>query len=103
MSEHVPTAVAIGLLVGVVLGLGFFGALLLTVRALPRIRLPGLLAVVSMLSRLALVAGGLFLLVDGGPPALGAALVGMLAARTWLVRRTERSARDVGRDGATWT
>ena len=103
MSEHVPIAVAVGLVVGAVLGLGFFGALLLTVRAVPGARHPGLLALASLLGRLALVAGGLLLLVPGGLPALAAALVGMLAVRTALIRRTGTSTtRSTGGD-ASWT
>lgn len=103
MSDHVPIAITVGLAVGAALGLGFFGALLLTVRALPRVRHPGLLALASLLARLALVAGGLVLLVEGGIPALGASLVGMLAARTVLVRRFGTTAPDPGPGETPWT
>lgn len=103
MSDHVLIAAAVGLAVGSLLGLGFFGALLLTVRALPRARHPGLLALASLLARLALVAGGLFLLVGGGVPALAAALVGMLAVRTVLVRRAGVAAPAHATGETTWT
>lgn len=103
MGDHVVVDALVGLVAGSVLGLGFFGALLLTVRALPRVRHQAMLALASLLVRLALLAGGLLLLVDGGIPTLAAAVVGLLAARTLLVRRTAAPDSGGRSGGASWT
>ena len=79
----------VGLVAGAVLGLAYFGGLLVTVRRLRDGAGPGLLAL-SLLARLALVAAALVLLVRWSPAAVAAALVGLVAVRVALTRRPDR-------------
>jgi F1F0 ATPase subunit 2 len=75
--------------VGLVLGCLFFGGLWLTLSRIPYWRHPGLGMLASLLLRLALVGGGLYLLADGHWQRYAAALPGLLIARWWWVRRIE--------------
>lgn len=82
------TALALGVAVGVVCGLAYFGGLTVTVVRLPTARHPGLLAAGSLLVRLALVAVVLAALARWAQPAaLAWAAIGIVVARTWLLRR----------------
>lgn len=71
---------------GALLGLLFYGGLWLTVRRLPSVRHPALLVLASLTGRLALAAGGLYLLAAGNGWRLLAAAVGFLALRFVLAR-----------------
>jgi F1F0 ATPase subunit 2 len=76
---------------GVGLGIFFFGALWITVAALPRLKHPIAVAGLSFLVRLAVVAVVLYLLGAGGQwLRLLAALVGFLIARSVLVAIVRR-------------
>lgn len=77
-------------LAGATLGLLFFGGLWLTVRRVPEARRPGLLMAGSFLVRVGLLAAGLLLLARAGAAHLLAGLLGVLVARTLLVRRLGR-------------
>lgn len=72
---------------GMVLGLAWFGILWAVVRRLPEARNPALLAAGSFLVRMAVLAAGLVLVMDGSRIRLAAALAGIIAARGLLVRR----------------
>jgi F1F0 ATPase subunit 2 len=79
-------AVAVGLAVGVVLGLVFFGGLWWTTQRLAGSAQPGILVSVSLLVRVAVLAAGLFLLAQVGSAALLAAVLGLLVTRIGLTR-----------------
>jgi len=78
--------IALGLTVGAVLGLFFFGGLLWTVRRLPGSRRPTLLAFSSFLVRGLVVAGGVVLVSEGSLVRILAALVGIIVVRTAFVQ-----------------
>ncbi len=91
---------AIGLAAGIVGGVGFFGGLWWTVRRLPDARRPVLLATASFLLRGLLLASLLVLVAGGEPVRVVAGLVGVLAVRTVMVRRTRAASTE---EGSTWT
>ncbi len=75
---------------GLVLGYGYFLALRETARLIVSQGHP-LLGLALTLGRLALLCAGFYLAVLEGGLALLAALVGVLAARTLMLRRTRRA------------
>ncbi len=79
-------AVAAGLVAGIVLGLVFFGGLWWTTQRLATSSQPGILVSVSLLVRVVVLAGGLFLLAQIGSGALLAAVLGLLVTRIGLTR-----------------
>lgn len=74
---------------GVGLGVGFiyFWGLWYTLQRLPQSRRPALLMLGSYLLRLAVVLGGLYLIMDEDMLRVSVALLGVLLARVILVRR----------------
>lgn len=74
-------------LVGGVAGSLYFGGLWYTVRQLPTTSRPALLLLGSFLLRLTLLLGALHLLTSAHWSYLLSALVGLLLARTLLIRR----------------
>jgi len=84
----VALIVLVGFAAGLALGALHFAGLWQTLGRLPRTRMPGMLMVASLVGRLAVLLGGFYLLAHwGGWPALVAGLVGVVAARSWLLRR----------------
>jgi F1F0 ATPase subunit 2 len=78
---------AAGLLLGAVLGLGFFGGLWYTLQHLPRARHPAALALASLTVRLALAVLGFYLVLRMAAIAgVMGAVVGFLIARIALTR-----------------
>ncbi|MBK8989111.1 MAG: ATP synthase subunit I [Chloroflexi bacterium] len=75
------------LLVGALIGALYFGGLWYTVRQLPTARRPALLFIGSYLLRLALLLGAVYLLAGSHWYNMLSALVGILLARTLLIRR----------------
>jgi F1F0 ATPase subunit 2 len=69
------------LLVGIFLGLFYFGGLWYTVRSLPGSRNPALLTMGSFLGRTVITLAGFYLVMDGSLPKLLACLAGFLLAR----------------------
>ena len=84
---------AIGLVIGLATGVGFFALLRASVERLPSSARPALLMVASLLARM-LLAGAAFLLVArfGGLPAIIGALGGFIAARLWATGKAARAA-----------
>lgn len=83
----------LGLTGGLALGLLSFGGLWLTIKRLPGSARPYRLYYTSKLVRLALVLAGLFALLQLHPAALGAGVLGVYAARLFLLRtHLERTA-----------
>lgn len=77
----------LGVLLGAVLGLGFFGGLWYTVRRLPQARHPAALALVSFAGRLALAVAGFYLVLRLATIAgVVGAVVGFLIVRIALTR-----------------
>lgn len=72
---------------GVIIGILHFGGLWLTVRYLPRSRNPALLAAFSSLGRLILCLAAFLGLANGRWEDFAMLLLGLVAARTLLVRR----------------
>lgn len=79
--------IGLGLLIGVLVGLAFFGGLWYTMRRLPQSRHPAALAFSSLAARLVVASVGLYLAVRGGSMAgaLGA-IAGLLLVRIALTR-----------------
>lgn len=77
----------IALAAGMVLGLFYFGTLWLTVKQLPRVQRPELLALASYLGRTALTVLGFYLLMGGRWERLAVGVLGFLLMRVILVRR----------------
>jgi len=77
----------VGLIVGLALGLAYFGGLWLTTRRLSTNQAPAGLAVLRRSGRLALVAGGLVVLSQLGLGPLLAGLAGMWLSRGFLIAR----------------
>lgn len=77
---------ASGVVAGLALGLAFFGVLWFTVRRIATARRPGLWLGLAYVARLGLLAGGFVLIAAGDWRRLPAALLGVLAARTILMR-----------------
>ena len=95
-----PFVIAFTFAGGVVLGGLYFGLLWATVRRLPDARHPGFLATASFAARVILLAGGLVVLMQGEPLRLVVALVGVVVARTLMVRRIGPG-REAGREAAS--
>lgn len=87
MTERLVVDLAVGLGLGTGVGFVFFGGLWLTVRELPTSSRPAVLAGLSLLFRLAVLAGGLFLLAHRGLLAIAVGTATLLLVRTVLVRR----------------
>ena len=77
----------LALMVGLALGLWYFGGLWLTVQRLPGARNPGFLSLVSLIIRLGFTLAGFYLVMAGRWERLLACLVGFLLMRTIVVRR----------------
>lgn len=82
-----PLTAAVAFFAGLLMGGVYFGLLWLTLQRLPEAKHPALLAGVSLVVRTVLMAGGLWLVVQGGALQLLVALAGVLAARTLMIRR----------------
>ncbi len=77
---------ALCLVVGVGLGVFYFGVLWLTVKKLPGSQCPGLLALGSYLGRLAVVLAGFYLVMDGHWERLFASVSGFFIVRAVGIR-----------------
>lgn len=83
--------VLIGLGLGIVTGVVFFGGLQWTMASLPRVRRPVLLASASFLARSAFVVILFLVVSDGSLPRILSAMLAMLAVRTAMVAVARRS------------
>ncbi len=84
--EFEPLVMIVALLIGMVLGLFFFGMLWLTVRHVPRSRHPVAVVFFSLLGRMAVVLGVFYVLMDGGWQRPVAGLVGFVFVRQVMIR-----------------
>ena len=81
------TGALLALAAGVGLGAVYLLGLWATVRRLPTARWPGLLTLGSLLARLAVLMGGIYLVADQRWERVAVALAGFLLARAVLTRR----------------
>jgi F1F0 ATPase subunit 2 len=79
----------LSLLAGVVLGLIYYGGLWLTVSRLPKTPHPAGLAMASFVGRMAVLLAGIYVVMGTRWEFALACLVGVLVARTVLVRRIQ--------------
>lgn len=79
----------IGCAAGIVLGAIFFGGLWLTARRLVASPHPGLLALLSLVGRLAVLGFGMFLMAQFGAVTLITATCGILAVRQWMIHHAQ--------------
>lgn len=77
----------VGAAVGALMGTFYFGGLWLTLRRARDTRRPAMWLGLSLLARTLVVAGVFYLLATTSWSQLGAALLGLLAARGFLLRR----------------
>ncbi len=75
-------ALVVPFLVGLALGVAYFGGLWLVVRRLPALAAPALWLVISAALRLSLILVGIYLVMDGRWERLAAAVAGLLVVRT---------------------
>ena len=87
MTAGTAAGLALALAAGGALGTAYLLGLWATVRRLSATRFPALLSLGSLLARLVLLLGGVYLVADGQWPRVAAALAGFLLARTVLIRR----------------
>lgn len=80
----------VGFFGGVVLGVVFFGGLYWSVNQLPSIKYPGLLMVVSMLVRMAILLTGLYFLMAGEIKNLLAAVAGVMLIKFVMIARVRQ-------------
>ncbi len=90
--------IGVGLILGVTIGLFFFGGLRLTLEWLAKAKRPELLAVLSFVIRMASVAGVMVWLATQSLGSVVAGLVGLLGARTILITRAGSAG-----EGHRWT
>jgi F1F0 ATPase subunit 2 len=91
-------------LAGMVLGALYFEGLWLTTRWITTTRLPGLLLAASFGLRAALLVGGLYLVMADSWLRLAVGLLGVMAARSVIVRRHQpRPAPAAGAGSALWS
>ncbi|MFH5836452.1 ATP synthase subunit I [Proteiniclasticum sp. C24MP] len=78
-------------IVGALLGAVFFGGLYLTVRKLNSIKHPALFMMLSLILRLVILAGGIYLIMDGEIKNLLSAMAGILIVRFVMIQRLGKS------------
>jgi F1F0 ATPase subunit 2 len=97
MIASAPLALLLAFAAGLVLGLFYFGGLWWTVNRVATAGQPGLLMLVSMLLRSAVVLAGFWLVMGGQIDRLIACMVGFFVMRTILVRRLRPQPHAVGK------
>lgn len=78
-------------IVGALLGAVFFGGLYLTVRKLNSVKYPALLMMLSLVLRLVILAGGIYLIMDGEIRNLLSAMAGVLLVRFVMIQKLGKS------------
>jgi len=77
----------IAFIVGVLAGILFFGGLYLTVKKLTTMKYPALFMMLSLIVRLVILAGGLYLIVDGGMKNVLSAMAGIILVRFVMIAK----------------
>jgi len=86
-------------IVGSLLGIVFFGGLYLTVRKLSSMKYPALFMMLSLLARLVVLAGGIYLIMDGEIRNLLSAMAGVLLVRFVLIQKLGKSVPAESKEG----
>jgi F1F0 ATPase subunit 2 len=76
----------VGYLIGLMLGLVFFGGLYLSVRRLAVHKHPAAYMLIGTAARMAILLGGFYLLRGQGPAVMLFALLGVMSVRFFMVR-----------------
>lgn len=72
---------------GALLGIVYFGGLLLTIRQITQSKRPALIMILSLFTRVAVVVSGFYWLTGGQWRELIVALIGFISIRMLMVRR----------------
>jgi F1F0 ATPase subunit 2 len=89
------------LVVGLTLGIFYFGGLWLTVRRLPEARQPALLALGSLAGRLGVALLVVYLVTGGEWAKIGVCLLGFFVMRTILVQRWQPRVSPAAEEGSS--
>ncbi|HSR05454.1 MAG TPA: ATP synthase subunit I [Proteiniclasticum sp.] len=77
----------IAFIVGVLVGILFFGGLYFTVKKLTTIKYPALFMMLSLIVRLVILAGGIYLIMDGGIQNVLSAMAGIILVRLVMIAK----------------
>ena len=77
----------IAFIVGILVGSLFFGGLYLTVKKLTSLKYPALFMILSLIVRLVILAGGIYLIMDGGIKNVLSAMAGIILVRFVMIAK----------------
>jgi len=89
----------IAFIVGVLIGILFFGGLYLTVKKLMTIKYPALFMMLSLIVRLVILAGGLYLIMDGGMKNILSAMAGIILVRLVMIAKLGKAVPNESTEG----
>jgi len=84
----------IAFIVGVLAGILFFGGLYLTVKKLTTMKYPALFMMLSLIVRLVILAGGIYLIMDGGIRNVLSAMAGIILVRFVMIAKLGKALPD---------
>ena len=77
----------IAFIVGILVGSLFFGGLYLTVKKLTSLKYPALFMMLSLIVRLVILTGGIYLIMDGGIKNVLSAMAGIILVRFVMIAK----------------
>lgn len=77
----------VAFIVGILVGSLFFGGLYLTVKKLTSLKYPALFMMLSLIVRLVILAGGIYLIMDGGIKNVLSAMAGIILVRFVMIAK----------------
>lgn len=80
----------ISFLVGILLGIIFFGGLYWSVRKLTTVKYPGLLMAVSVIGRMVILLAGIYLVAGSDFRRMIAVLLGVVAVKFFMIFKVQR-------------
>lgn len=86
-------------IVGALLGVVFFGGLYVTVKKLSSMKYPALFMMLSLLVRLVIMAGGIYLIMDGEIRNLLSAMAGILIVRFLMIQSLGKTVPEERKEG----
>ncbi len=84
----------IAFIVGILVGSLFFGGLYLTVKKLTSLKYPALFMILSLIVRLVILAGGIYLIMDGGIKNVLSAMAGIILVRFVMIAKLGKALPD---------
>jgi len=84
----------IAFIVGVLAGILFFGGLYLTVKKLTTMKYPAFFMMLSLIIRLVILAGGIYLIMDGGIRNVLSAMAGIILVRFVMIAKLGKALPD---------